>query len=250
MAAQSSASKAALEADRGKLPRHLLTMVAVCTIAFLVVGMLRLTSRVTALELRIESLVATKQVERPSGPSREFLPADPMPARDRDVEPSARAARPQGRGLGGSSGAAAPANRPSGTGGAQVTEVESSRETLSRHPSPAQARANRQRIEQRMEDYVFEAQFDDETAMALEDEVERSFDAHMGIEQRVQSQGMSDQELREFLRSDLQTMVENVTDILGKEEGLEFVEEVLGVPERELEQVNIPHVDEEPPPDK
>jgi len=260
MAARHLASVAPYDGDGPKLPRHLVTVVLAAAVIFLVVGALRLTNRVTALELRLDSLVATDQVQRSSRPPRERSESEPPSPRERTgavlPQTSERSERPQTRGRpaprSSASSSSSSSSSSSDEGGeAELTTHGDHVGVIQRHPTRSQERANLQRMNQRFEDHVVNRDYDEETSDALGDEFERSIEAHEDTRERLQSGEMSDSQLHEFMQEDLSTTVDNVIDILGKEAGLEFIEEVLGVPEEELEQLNAPRGEEEegPPPE-
>jgi len=258
MAARHLASAAPHDGDGPKLPRHLVTVVLAAAVIFLVVGMLQLTNRVTALELRLDSLVATDQVKRAPPPSRERSESEPPVPLDRDgarmPQTSERPVRSQTHDR--------PAPRSSSSGSSSSSFSGSSDDgreaeltirgdhdgVIPRQPTPGQERANLQRMNQRFEDHVGGRGYDEETSIALEDEFERSIAAHGDTRERLQSGEMSDRERHEMMQEDLATTVDNVFEILGPEEGLEYIEDVMGVPEEKLRKLNILSDDQEGPP--
>ncbi len=248
------------EPEPSTIPRHLLTLFLLVTIVFLVVGLLRLTSRVTALELRLDSLVVTRQVQPAPGPPPDAEELDPEASGSQGSSGSPRSARspsrdkalPKASSRSGSTASSSGSDRGGEAGLLEVGDLESERRNsaLERHPTAGQSRAMHQRMQQRLDDYVYENQFDDEVSGALFDDLDRSHEAHQEVHEQIEAGEMNDEELRTFLQDDLATTVDNVFQTLGKEDGLEYLENVLGIPEHEVEMINVPHVEDEPPPEE
>ncbi len=254
MAPAQPPSEPRADAPTGLIPRHLLLVVLLVAVVGLVVVNLRLSARNTALELRIESLETTRPVRPPPPESPEDGPPEGAtghtprrgPPSERPGSPPS-GARPSDGGSSSSSSSGSGAASSGGSSGGEAELIIHGEQggVIERHPSKAKARAERQRIEQRFDDRLQNAGYDEETEIALEDEIFRSFDAHDQVRTQLDQGGMNDQQLQEFMEDDLATLVENVTDILGKEEGVEFIEEVLGVPQEEIQRAAMPRTAEE-----
>jgi hypothetical protein len=229
----------------GRLSPRLLSGVLVVIVAILVVGALRLTARVTSLELRVESLNATARAGSRPGPPAEPGPQfEPAPPLERGLAEPVERAEPQ---------APTPARAARNARGGSAGGGKASAEVVGAGDPPREDRerasAVRDRMHERLDHYVELTGYDEDVTIALEDEIDRSIEAHQSALGRMQRGQMSEERFRGAVRDDLITVYDNVADLLGEDESTMFIEEVLGVPAEELERMGVLD-DGEPPPEK
>lgn len=212
------------------LPRNLLTVALATILGFMVVGMLRLTSRVTALELRLESLSAQGSTAR-LGDGAGASPAGSRPPPGDKPGPS-----PSDESPGAASQAVGPRGGLRGEDGERLPPGERGAGP-GRRPEIADPAATRALVLERLEDYLFVAQFEEETAQAIKDELERSYQVHLALHAKLADGEVTDQELRGSLRTDVLRVLATLTEILGEDEAQIFVEEVLAIPARQIERL-------------
>lgn len=222
------------------LPRHLLTTLLVTALVLMGVWLLHLTKRVTQMELSLASAPTVQAVgEHASGPPQGMGEAPPWPMGDEPGSGSVDAAAAEGgappMGSGPPGGARGPGE---GRGGAPG---------MDRAPDDETFEARRVSVLEGLAAYLDVSEFDAETEQALRDEVDRTFEAMVETRSGVADGKISERERRVFLQAERGRVVQNIQDILGKDEASIFLEEVMGVSEQALRRMEQRRAGEDPP---
>ena len=103
---------------------------------------------------------------------------------------------------------------------------------MERVPDEQTFEARQAEVVEALSTYLDVSEFDAETEQALRDELDRTFEAQVRTRSRLSAGEISERERRAFLQSERQRVMQNIQDILGKDEATIFLEEVVGVPEQ------------------
>ncbi len=199
---------------------RLLRPLLIASVVVLCAGMLRLTGRVTTLSLRMESLQAELQSR---GGGSVSSPAQAVPPRTegggaRQAQPSAGA---HARGRGGGSGSER-------QGGRRRGQAQTHRDQMPDDETFATLRAA---SAERLATYLDEAELDEPSVLALQGELQRTYDAQERTRAQASAGQINDRERRAFLQAERLRVYRNVSGVLGSEGAEVFMARVMGLSE-------------------
>ncbi len=193
-------------------PRHLVNALLITAVVVLGAGMLRLTGRVTSLELQLDSFEAAANSP---GSARSAEPvAQPAPPQtdkpaEQDDPLSGASLERQAAGNGG--GVAMRQPGPGGNGGPGAA-----RGSGGQRLDDEQFEQVREEVLELLDDYIDDAGLDGETAQALEDELTSAFSLRGETTAKVKSGEMSESEAHSYLRSERQRSTRAIRKVLAR----------------------------------